>query len=218
MTWLPRIASLGGAAFLVLLLAGIASLAAVGTVDGEPAAQWSEALRARGHWAQLAGFLHALAGLALAAFAWRLTRAPEAGPARDAATWARFAGVAWGATFVVGGAVLFSATELAGHHAHPEGAKTALVMGHLLYANPIAALLGGAFALGVGLSRPAYLPSWAPRASIVLGAIGMGVTLLGSFGGIGMLGAGPIALWLVGAALLVPWTTNVPSRDGASPP
>jgi hypothetical protein len=194
----------GGLLALALLAAAVASLAALGVEDGSPAAAYGAALDARGHLAQLSGFLHALAGLSLASFAWTLASLPpRAGRAFPA--WGRFAGLAWAASFIAGGVVLFAAAEMAGHHEHPEGAKTALLLGHLLYANPIAALLGGALAVAVGHAASPAWPAWFPRLSLVLGSATAAATLLGAVGGIGLVSLGPLALWTLAAALLAPW-------------
>ncbi len=127
------------------------SLAAIGTVDSAPAADWGAALEARGYWAQLSGYLHGLAGVSLAAFVWSIhglaTR--QSGRARLAA-WGLFAGLAWAASFMAGGIVIFAAAELANYQSHADGAKTVLILGHILYANPISALLVAAFAFSVG--------------------------------------------------------------------
>lgn len=87
---------------------------------------------------------------------------------------------------------------------HPEGARTALVLGHLLYANPIAAFLGGAFVLAVGLARAGW-PAWFRALSLGAGGLALAATILGSVGGIGPVGMGPLALWLVVASVLAPW-------------
>lgn len=200
-----RLAALGGVLFVLTLVAAFAAYAAVGTVDGEPAAAWGEALKRNAGWAQLSGYLHALAGLFLAAFAWALTGLPGRGREGVPRAWGRFAGLAWASSFVAGGAVIFASAELANYQAHPEGAKTALVLGHLMYANPIAALLAGAFAAAAGMAGPAALPAWFRPFSVALGGLAMLVTLLGSVGGIGLLGMAPVALWLLAAAVVVPW-------------
>lgn len=198
---IERLASLSGVAFLVLLVSAFMAHAAIGAVDGEPAEAWGRVIEANGHMAQLSGYLHGLAGLSLAVFTWTLLGAATG----RVGAWGRFAGLAWAASFLLGGAVIFAAAELASYQQHPEGAKTALALGHLLYANPLAALLGGAFALAVGLARPAWMPAWFRPWSLALGGLGMAVTLLGGVGGIGLVGMAPLALWLLVAAVLAPW-------------
>lgn len=202
-----RLAPFGGLAFLILMAGAFVSLAAVGAEDGEPAEAWQTALVANARWAQLSGYLHGLAGLALAAFVWALGRAAALRPGGRLAPWGRYAGHAWAASFLMGGVVLFASAELAGYQNHAEGAKTAATLGHLIYANPIAGLAAAGFVLAVGLSRPPMLPAWFRPLSVAAGGLALAATTLGSVGGIGMVGFGPVMLWLVTAAVLVPWRT-----------
>lgn len=195
-----RVAPFTGILFGSLLVGAFATLALVGTEDGAPASAWGAALAANGHWAQLSGFLHGLAGLALAAFAGVLhSRAP-----RGLAPWGRFAAFAWAASFLIAGAAIFASAEMANYQKHAEGAKTALILGHLLYANPIAGFLGGLFALSAGFARIENFPAWYPRFSLATGGLGVAATLLGSVGGIGLIGMGPLALWFLVTAVVAP--------------
>lgn len=201
----PRLASLSGLAALALLVGAVAAYAAVGTVDGAPAAAWADALKERGRFAQGSGYLHALAGLCVAAFAWTLHGASSRNGGPGLPAWARFAAFAWSGLFVLAGTALFASVELADYQAHPEGAKTALVLGHLLYANPIAGLLGAGFALGVGVAVLPGWPAWFRPFSLGAGGLGAAVTLLGGIGGIGLLGLGPVAVWFLAASAVAPW-------------
>lgn len=193
----------------------VVTLAQVGTMDGAPAAAWGEALAKNGRWAQLSGFLHALAGLSLASFAWSLHQVASRGPERGIAPWGLFAGLAWAMSLVLGGALIFSSVETAGYQQHPDGAKTSLILGHLLYANPIAALLGGAFASACGVATFPAWPGWFRPFSKAVGGLTLGVTVLGSVGGIGLLAMGPLALWLLVTSAVAAWRSFDPG-PGAS--
>ena len=94
--------------------------------------------------------------------------------------------------------------ETAGYQAHPAGAKTLLVMGHLLYANPITAFLGGAFAFSCGLAPTPWLSRWLRPVSLVAGVMGMVTSVAGTIVGIGLIGMGPVAVWLLLASLALP--------------
>lgn len=76
-------------------------------------------------------------------------------------------------SFVLGGAVIFASVEAATYQQDPEAGKTLLILGHLLYANHIAALMGGAFAFACGLATLAGFPAWFRPLSQGLGGLAM---------------------------------------------
>ncbi len=114
---------------------------------------------------------------------------------------------------------LYAATELAGYHDHAAGAKTLGGLGYLLVVNPVGAMLGGVFALGFGVAaRDA--PRWLASVSLGLGGLSVATALLGSVGGVGLLGLGPVVLWFLalsfwsaGRTSGVVLTLQVPAED-----
>lgn len=194
-----------GFAFLAFMAAGIGTLSMVGFTDGEPAESWRAAIETNAPWAGMGAFLFALAGLALAGFTYALDLLVSRGDGPGLSPWGRYAGYAWSAIFVASGAIASASVEMAGYQHYAEGAKTALILG-FLWLTPIAALLGGALALSVGLAASrAGLPAWFRVASLAAGALTIAATPIGAAGWVGNVALGPLAAWIVIASISVPW-------------